>query len=462
MKLFKVLQSLNIRQQRNFQAFLTDQSFNRRKDVVALYQLMLESSRTQIRPKDMWKSINPQHPFSKSQWHLLTSRLFKLLENYLAIEQFHKNESDKSFYLIRAYRDLGLYPFIEKTIDAYRKSLDKQPLRDVDYLRNIQQLEHDKYHHISGGNRKGSPNLQVVSDRTDIYFMATKLRQACHALSRSIIQQEQYTLHFVADMLRLIQQEPSFLNVPAIAIYYNCYRLLKEEDNEEYFKQLRKNIVEFQSLFTPPEMRDIYTIAINYAIRRLNTGAEHYIREAFELYSLSLRQGFLIENSVMQDTTYTNMVFLASKLEKFAWAKQFVIQYKNNLQPISRQSLYHYSLGKIYYEQGLLDQSLKELVVVDSKQSFILLGARILQLKIYFELGETDPLESLLESLRVYLQRSKNLAYRKAHYINILSFTKQLLQLPTMTPQEKTALKERIQAAEVLGEKSWLLKAVRN
>jgi hypothetical protein len=57
----------------------------------------------------------------------------------------------------------------------------------------------------------------------------------------------------------------------------------------------------------------------------------------------------------------------------------------------------------------------------------------MLQLKIYYELEEIDPPESLLESLRVYLQRSKDLAYRKAHHNNLLLFTRQLLQLPTMS-----------------------------
>jgi len=81
-----------------------------------------------------------------------------------------------------------------------------------------------------------------------------------------------------------------------------------------------------------------------------------------------------------------------------------------------------------------------------------------LQLKIYYELEEFAPLESLLESLRVYLQRSKGLAYRKEHYSNILSFARQLLQLPVMSKEERKAFKERIQNTAIFAEKDWFLK----
>ena len=85
-----------------------------------------------------------------------------------------------------------------------------------------------------------------------------------------------------------------------------------------------------------------------------------------------------------------------------------------------------------------------------TKAAFLHLSARTLQLKIYYQLQEFDLLENLLESMRVYLQRSKGLAYRREHYNNILTFTRQLLQLPVMDKKEKefdcVEMKNQIQA----------------
>lgn len=461
MKLFRMLHLLEKRERRMFRSFLDASVFNQRKDVIQLLDHLLNHNSKRPSPELCWKNIYPQETYSVSKWHLLTSRLFKLLEDFLAYNQLRNDPVTKSFNLARAYRNLGEKKFFEKTIAANQKILEEQKLRDINYLQRMHDLAYEKYDFISSVNRKEKSNLQEVSDHLDTYFIATKLRQACYALSRSIIKQEEYQINFISDILRLVEVERHFLEVPAIAIYYYCYRSISEKDNEEFFIQLRKNINQFQHHFTSAEMRDIYTIAINYSIRRLNTGADHYIREAFELYLLSLEQGFLLENEVMQDITYTNLVTLACKLSKFNWAKEFIEKYRTSLLPNSQSPLYYYNSGKIFYEQGLPDQSLQQLILVDAKASFIFLGARILQLKIYFEQEEFDPLESLLESLRVYLQRSKKLAYRKAHYANIIAFTRQLLLLPTMNREEKSLLKKRILEAEVLGEKDWFLKMIK-
>lgn len=460
MKLFKMLHLLEEKEKKMFSSFINASVFNQRKDVVLLLDHLILNNIHRPNPEILWNQIYSNEKFSASKWHLLTSRLFKLLEDFLAHNQLRKDAISKSFYLAKAYRNLGEKKSFEKTIRANQKLLKKQNLRDINYLQRMHDLAYEKYDFILSVSRKEKSNLQEVSDNLDAYFMATKLRQACYALSRSIIQQEDYEINFITDILKLIEENSHFLEIPAIAIYYNCYRSISEHDNEKYFIELRKNIDEFLPHFSSTEMRDIYTIAINYSIRQINTGADHYIREAFELYLLSLKQGFLTDKGIMQNSTYTNLVSLACNLKRFDWAKDFIEKYRSNLSPIKQTALYHYTLGKLYYEQGLPDQSLPNLALVDGKDSFIFLGARILQMKIYFEQKEFDPLESLLESLRVYLQRSKNLAYRKAHYTNTISFTRQLLLVPKMTKAEKEELREKILQTEVFGEKEWLLNAI--
>jgi len=460
MKLFKIFRQLSNREQLKFQSFVEASAFNKRQDVIQLLALMIRNSRKKPDSQSYWEAIYPKRSFNVSRWHLLTSRLFKLLEEYLAIDQVRKRDTDRGVYLAKAYQQLGEKAYFEKTVEDCQDTLTKRPLRNIAFLQQQHDLAYEKYDFILSMNRKEPGNLQEVSDYLDHYFMAAKLRQACHATSREVIREEQYHIHFITDIVRLIEQDPSYLSVPAIAVYYYCYRSISEQDNEQYFVELRRAIDAFQGQFSPTEMRDIYTIAINYSIRRLNTGATHYIREAFELYLMSLKQGFLVDKGIMQDSTYTDLVSLACKLEEFDWAESFIQDHQSDLSLKTQKPLYHYSLGKLYYEKGLPDESLKQLILVDAKASFIFLGARVIQLKIYYEEEEFDLLESLLESLRVYLQRSKNLAYRKAHYLNILTFTRQLLLLPTMTKAEKLDFRNRIQSAAVFGERDWFLKMV--
>ena len=182
----------------------------------------------------------------------------------------------------------------------------------------------------------------------------------------------------------------------------------------------------------------------------MNTGSPEFGKEAFELYLLILKEGYLLEDGIMLESAFNNIVLFAAKKEKYVWAKQFIYDYQKHLKPAFQQPFFYFSLGKLHYEQNQLKESLQHLIKVETKASFLLLGARILQLKIYYELKEFDALESLLESLRVYLQRSNHLAYRKRNYENILFFARKLLQLPAMNKHERIQLRKRIKSTEVL------------
>ncbi|MEM9823535.1 MAG: hypothetical protein AAF985_20795 [Bacteroidota bacterium] len=461
MKLFKVLQKLDSRELTRFGQFLETPLFNRRADVKQLFELWLKGQKRQQGPPAFWAQLFPDRPFSAKDWNLLTSRLFKLLEEYLALNEIRKNEAQKKFYLAKAYRKIQQEQLFKAAIRDAGKAWEKQTLRNTDYLRGQHDLSFEQYEYIISINRKEKTNLQEVSDHLDAYILAAKLRQACYALSRESIKQEAYEIGLLNEVLHYIKAHPAYLDIPAIAIYYFCYQMLVSDDQAFFFRQLREAISNYQHYFPPSEMRDIYTFAINYSIRELNSGSTVFIREAFELYVLILEQGYLLEDGVMLESTFSNIVTLASKLDKYAWARQFIHDYKQHLKPAFRTPIFHFSLGKLFYEEGQLEESLKELVKVETKASFLLLAARTLQLKIYYELKEFDPLESLLESLRVYLQRSKNLAYRREHYHNILIFARQLLQMPIMGRAERKQLYDRIMHAEHFAEKEWFLKQLR-
>ena len=459
MKLFKVLHQLEKREISNFEAYLSAPFFNKRTDVLELFKVWKREGR--IYPAEyFWQVVFPKKDFSKTEWNLLSSRLFKLLEGFLSISEMRKNEASKKFYLAKAYRRLKNEKLFESAIKETEKALDKQIFRSTDYLQNKHDLAFEKYDYIISNNRKVKTNLQEVSDLFDVYFLSTKLKQACNALSRENIKQEKYEIRLLEFVVQFIKQHPDYLETPAIAIYYYCYQILIDKDNDASFSKLKKAISQNQHHFPASEIRDIYTVTINYSIRKLNTGNKDFIKEALELYLASLNQGFLLEDGILLESTYSNIVNLASKLDRHEWAKSFIKEYQRHLKPIFRIPLYHYSLGKLYYEQNQLDQSLEELIQVETKTSFLFLGARILQLKIYYELHEFNLLESLLESLRIYLQRSNDLGYRKTHYSNIISFTRQLLQLPAMSKKEKEIFRQRVSSTEIFAEKDWFLKQI--
>ncbi len=457
MKLFKVLKILSNSELKQFSYFLSSKLFNKRVDVQRLFEhWMIENKRSHL-PQIYWTKVFPNQDFSVTQWNLLTSRLFKLLETFLALSEIKENESQKQFQLAKAYRRLQQEVLFKKAARQADRALEKQNLRDTNYLQEKHDLSYEKYDYIISINRKEKTNLQEVSDNLDVYFLSAKLKQACNAVSRQIINQENYDIGLLKEILLHIEAKPSYLKHPAIAIYYYCYRMIGANDDDNFFQLFRDAITSNAKHFSASEMRDIYTFAINYFIRKLNRGSSLFINETYELYLLSLKQGFILEDGVMLESTYSNIIWLAIKKKEYIWARKFIEDYQQHLKPEYRIPQFHFSLGKLFYEQNQYKESLQQLARVESKAAFLHLSARILQLKIYYELEEFDLLENLLESMRVYLQRSKGLAYRREHYSNIITFTRQLLQLPAMGKKEKEAFRIRVSSAEIFAEKDWFL-----
>jgi len=88
-----------------------------------------------------------------------------------------------------------------------------------------------------------------------------------------------------------------------------------------------------------------------------------------------------------------------------------------------------------------------------------LLFARLLifLLVIYFELEAYELLYAHLEAMRNFINRKKIMTYHKTHYLNMIKFTKKLLDLPPVAPQQRTRLKADILNSSVVAEKNWLL-----
>ena len=212
--------------------------------------------------REYWGRIYPEQEYAVKTWNLLTSRLFKLLEDYIALIEMRKNETNKKFYLAKAYRKRQKENLFKAAIKSAGIELEKQTFRNTEYLQGQHDLSFEKYDYVASSNRKEKTNLQEVSDHLDAYILAAKLRQACYALSREIVNQEKCEIGLLPEILDYVDQHPGSQKIPAVAIYYHCYLAISSIDSEQNFLRLREAISAYQHYFPPSEMLDIYTLAI--------------------------------------------------------------------------------------------------------------------------------------------------------------------------------------------------------
>jgi hypothetical protein len=85
------------------------------------------------------------------------------------------------------------------------------------------------------------------------------------------------------------------------------------------------------------------------------------------------------------------------------------------------------------------------------------LHARRMLVRSYFELGEQDALESLLQSFGAYLNRQKNLGYHQALNLNFVRFMLRLLRQWPLEEGNRLLLQKELAAEKQVAEREWLM-----
>ena len=89
------------------------------------------------------------------------------------------------------------------------------------------------------------------------------------------------------------------------------------------------------------------------------------------------------------------------------------------------------------------------------------LNSKDMLLRVYYDTDEWDPLYSLFDSFRTYLNRNKEIPDRKKEaYKNLIRFTKKLTRVHRGDLEAITRLRQEIGATSNLANQKWLLEKV--
>jgi hypothetical protein len=75
----------------------------------------------------------------------------------------------------------------------------------------------------------------------------------------------------------------------------------------------------------------------------------------------------------------------------------------------------------------------------------------------YYELGEQDALESLLQSFGAFLNRQKNLGYHQELNLNFVRLMLRLVKLSARDETAKASLLKDVLAEKQVAEREWLI-----
>lgn len=462
--LIRTFKQLPAKDQRALCAFTRCSVFNHRDDVARLCDY-LAANTGKPTPKvfeaeRLYEATYPGKTFDNKQLRHVMSYLLDVVRKYLALAEWQTDDAEQQRCLVRALRNRGLDQLFEKEWQRADVASEETSARDARYHFRRYQLHQENIEHTARRERSVRLNLQPLPDELTNFYVSEMLRHACTALMHQAVAGQAYRIDLLKVILEAAGQE-EMLQIPAVAVYYHAYRMLESPDAAEPFERLKVLLAEHEDRFTPEEMRGLYLMAINGCIRRMNAGRRTYVREAFDLYKAALERDFLTENGVLSGFTYKNILRVSVALGEHAWAEQFLEQHRLTLHPTERDNLYRYNLAYLRFQQHDYSRAMPLLQQTEVDDPLNNLDARRMLLRSYYELGEWEALESLLQSFSTYLRRQKNLGYHRTTNENLIVFTKKLLELNRADSKAETVLKAEIDATPDVAERAWLLEQVK-
>lgn len=459
--LTEIIRSLEKKEIRELNKWLQSPAHNQRQDVVKLFDFLvknLPNGDEGTEKQRAWKAVFASQPYDDAYMRQVMYFLLKAIEEYLV---FVNIENDRVLYqlsLSRIYRERKLEKAYRQAYRIGRESLEKQPLRDNYYLRNKFLFEQD-YGQLTYVAQNVSANLQETADALEKWFLAEKLHISYAMLAhRSVYKTANYYDGMLDEVLEHCQKE-NLLEESAISVYYYAYKTFTNPSEESYFERLEYLIHNEREKFQHSEVRTLYLAALNYCVPKINQGRQDYYRKAFELYKKGVETGILMENGELSRYTFLNTVSSALKVLEYDWAETFIHQFQHYLEEKHRHGAVNFSLSRLFFEKGDYRKAQHFLTQFEYDDMLQNIVAKTMLLKIYFEGDDFDAFESLLESLRTYLQRKADLdATRKASYKNMISLMKKLLQLNIFSKSQKDSFRELVLSTNPLAERDWLLK----
>lgn len=457
--LIRAFHQLSAKETRALVDYVRCPLFNHREDVIRLCE-HLAAHIGKPAPKEFTAErlsaiAFPGEPYDNSRLRHLMSYTLNALRQYLALIEWQSDKAESQQTLVRALRNRGMDKLFDKALGKAAVQGEKQQVRDAQHHFHQYQLHQEKLEHKARHERSANLNLQPLPDELTTFYVSEMLRHACSALMHQAVAGQTYHMQLLGAILGVVEQGP-MLETPAVAVYYHAYRMLQSPEEDHPFEQLKQLLARHEDRFEQAEMRGLYLMAINGCIRRMNSGKRAYIREAFEVYRAALERNFLTEQGFLSSFTYKNIIRAGAALAEHEWTEQFIEQHRNSLHPRERDNAYRYNRAFLYFQKADYARALPLLQQVDLEDPLNSLHARRMLLRSYYELGEQDALESLLQSFGAHLKRQKYLGYHQELNLNFVRFMQRLIRLLPNDKEARSALWKDIAAEKQVAEREWL------
>lgn len=472
-KLITVLRTLGARERTRWREYVYSPFFNKHGQLRQLADLVLEFAPDfdAVMPDKQTVFIRlfgTGELFDERKLNNLISDLYELLLGYLAYTGYEAEPAEMQLHATNALLDRNLNAAAATVLTKCRLYLERRPDQTArHYFYELRWWEAAEVLESRRSRRVAGEQLNRQADANDLAFVLEKLRLGAAMLSRQglAVLQSETQPRWLPAIRQWCREEVLLAGLPAVQVYLAALDLL-EQATPDSFTAFTGALDRHFAVFGKDELAALYQYALNYCIRRINDGQPDAYPEALALYQTLLDRDVLLRQGRLSQWTYKNITTAGLRSGAFAWTEGFLKDYRELLPPGERDNAFVYNLAALHFEKENYPATLLTLQNVEFTDFTYHLGAKILQLKSYYILQETEALNALMEATQQLLRRNRSLStFGKTANLNFLRMLRRLHNwkqrqqtLSTVKwQQQQQILLKKVSEMQPLANKDWLL-----
>lgn len=462
-KLSGIIATLDSAEAASFRDYLACGFFSKDKRLGLLFSHLSEQLKRGTETKDerreAFRACFGAARFDDKQLRYLMTELTEKLEHFLALQALKKSPALADEILSRELAQRGAEKAYNGLLLGHRREEDAAELRDADHYFRRYRFEFNHLAYASGLQREEKSNIEDVVGYLDRFYLARKLQLCCEIFNVRNVLSVDYAVFLLDEILHHLRNR-SYEDTPVITIYYRILMTLLESEKEEHFQVLQELLLQHDRHFTRTELREMYQYVFNYTIKKINTGDIRYQAKLLETYKVTLANKVLLSEGHLSQWDYKNIVTISLRQQEFEWAHRFIHEYKSALPSGERENAFVYNLAFWHFHRGDYSQTLQLLQKVDFTDLYYQLDSRVILLKIYFELDDTETFFYHTTAFRIFLRRNRLVSdYQRTIYLNLVKFTSKLFRAGSV--RRKIAAVKKLAAEQPqVADLAWLLKKI--
>lgn len=460
-KLLKLIAGLQSKEIHWLQKFLASPFYNTNKELIDLFQYIKKyypSLATPKLSKEMtFKKLYPNEKFDPQKMRKAMYSLASLVEEFLVAQQLKNKPFEKKKTLLKALSDRNIYEQFQKQTKEMIADLDALPYRDTIYCKEIFELNFNYSKHTETDKQVlNAEVLKRAAEHLDAFYALQKQQLDFAVKSHEKLFKSKVKLASLKQVKTTLEEYPIY------QVYQLIIQSFSNPDDAELYSTIESLLKNEISRLGRDDKNLVLRILLNHSSAQINKGLDLYFSRMLSLYKFGLEEELLIENNLISETTFTNIVTVGSHEKDFEWVEGFIQKYKSKL-PISvQEDATCFGLGLMFYQKKDYAKTIDLILNHSFSKPLHILQSKTILLRAYFDqyLQDDSYYELLIaqaNAFEKFIRRNDLISkVKKEGYLNFVLFARKIINGHWQNKLDRD-LYEKLKNTEPVLLKFWLL-----